>query len=89
MCNPLRERFDEWKDWLRGDDVHSIRSQIHNMIWDSAVYQSINEARAYAPTDDKGQVELNAMVHHFIDRCFFDTQMMAIRRFLDEWHCRA
>lgn len=83
MCNPLKERFDEWKDWLLGDDVHSISKQIHSMMWDSTVYQSINESRAYAATDAEGQIELNSMVHHFIDKCFFETQMMAIRRLLD------
>lgn len=84
MCDQLKEKFDEWKEWLLGEDVHSIRNQIHSMIWDAAVYQSINEARAYAATDSEGQPLLNAMVHHFIDRCFFDTQMMAIRRLLDK-----
>lgn len=84
MCDRLRDKLDERKDWLLGDDAHSIRNQIHSMIWDSAVYQSINEARKYAATDDAGRTELNAMVHHFIDRCFFATQAMAIRRLLDE-----
>jgi len=83
MCDQLKKKFEEWRDWLLGDDVHSIRNQIHSMVWDSAVYQSINEARAFAATDDRGQLQLNGMVHQFIDRCFFDTQMMAIRRLLD------
>lgn len=84
MCDQLKGKFDEWREWLLGDDVHSVRNQIHRMIWDSAVYQSINEARAYATTDGEGRLELNAMVHHFIDRGFFDLQMMAIRRLLDK-----
>jgi hypothetical protein len=84
MCDQLKKKLDEWREWLLGDDLHSIRNQIHTMIWDSAVYQSINEARAFAATDDKGQLQLNGMVHQFIDRCFFDTQMMAIRRLLDK-----
>jgi len=48
MYDQLREEFAEWKEWLLGDDVHSIRNQIQDMIWDTAVYQSINEVRAYA-----------------------------------------
>jgi hypothetical protein len=84
MCDQLKEKFEEWKEWLLGDDVHSIKNQIHTMIWDAAVYQSINEARAYAATDAEGRLELNAMVHHFIDRGFFDLQMMAIRRLIDK-----
>jgi len=84
MCNPLREKFEEWQEWLLGEDVHSIRNQIHTMIWASATFQSINEARRYAPTNDKGQIELNENVHQFIDRCFFETQATAIRRLLDK-----
>jgi hypothetical protein len=84
MCDQLKEKFNEWREWLLGEDVHSIRKQIHSMIWDSAVYQSINEARAFAAPDDEGQIQLNGMVHQFIDRCFFDTQMMAVRRLLDK-----
>ena len=64
--------------------LNSIKNQIHNMIWDSAVFQSINECRKYAPKNEKGEVELNGEVHHFINRCFFETQAIAIRRFLDK-----
>lgn len=82
MCE-LKKKFEEWNEWLFGDDVHSIRQQIHNMIWDSAVFLSINEARKHAPTNQEGKPELNALVHSFIDPCFFRTQTLAIRRFLE------
>jgi hypothetical protein len=88
MCDQLKEKFDEWREWLLGEDVHSIRNQIRTMIWDSAVFQIINEARNYAPRDDKGQIRLNAHVHNFINRCFFDTQAMAIRRLVDRDTCQ-
>jgi hypothetical protein len=83
MCS-LKHKFEEWEAWLFGDDVHSIRRQIHNMIWDSAVFLSINKARSYAPVDEKGNVELNGTVHQFINVCFFRTQAIAIRRLLDK-----
>lgn len=82
-CNPLREKFEEWREWLLGDDIYSIRNQIHSMIWDSAIFQSINEARRYARKDKNGKPELNAAVHQFINKCFFETQAIAIRRLLD------
>jgi hypothetical protein len=84
MCDQLRGKFDEWRQWLLGDDVHSIRNQIHGMIWDYAVFQSINEARRYAPLDEGGQTQLNRMLHSFVNRCFFEAQATAIRRLLDE-----
>ena len=53
------------------------------MIWDSAVFQSINECRKYAPKNEKGEIELNGEVHRFINKCFFETQAIAIRRLVD------
>jgi hypothetical protein len=83
MCEQLKEKLHEWREWLLGDDVHSIRNQIHTMLWDYAVFQTINEARRYAPRDTEGHVQLNRMVHAFINRAFFETQAMALRRLLD------
>ena len=54
------------------------------MIWDSAVFRCINESRRHAPRDSEGKIELNGVVHQFIDRCFFETQALAIRRLLDK-----
>jgi hypothetical protein len=83
VCD-LKTKFKEWEEWLVGNDINSIKNQIHNMIWDSAIFQSINECRKYAPKNEKGEVELNGEVHQFINRCFFETQSLAIRRFLDK-----
>jgi hypothetical protein len=83
VCD-LKAKFKEWEEWLVGDDVNSIRNQIHSMIWDSAVFQSINECRRYAPKNKKNEIELNGEVHRFIDKCFFETQASAIRRFRDK-----
>ncbi len=83
VCD-LKVKFKEWEEWLDGGDVNSIRNQIHSMIWDSAVFQSINECRRYAPKNEKDEIELNGVVHRFIDKCFFETQALAIRRLLDK-----
>jgi hypothetical protein len=83
VCD-LKAKFKEWEEWLNGSDASSIRNQIHSMIWDSAVFQSINECRRYAPKNEQGEIQLNGMVHRFINKCFFETQALAIRRFLDK-----
>ena len=83
MCD-LKSKFKEWEEWLVGDDINSIRNQIYSMIWDSAVFQSINECRRYAPKNEEDEIELNGVVHQFIDKCFFETQALAIRRILDK-----
>jgi hypothetical protein len=83
VCD-LKAKFKEWEEWLVGDDINSIRNQIYSMIWDSAVFQSINECRRYASMNEKNEIELNGTVHQFIDKCFFETQALAIRRILDK-----
>ncbi len=83
MCD-LKKKYKEWKEWLFGDDVHSIRHQIASMIWDTAVFRVINESRKYAQTDEEGNPKLNDMVHGFINHSFFITQALAIRKLLDK-----
>lgn len=83
MCD-LKAKFKKWEEWLVGDDENSIIRQISSMIWDSAVFQSINECRRYAARNEKDEIELNGVLHRFIDKCFFETQALAIRRLLDK-----
>lgn len=83
MCD-LKAKYDEWREWIYGDDIHSICRQIRDMIWDSAVFLSVNESRKYMPLDGEGKTINNGMVHEFINHCFFRTQAIAIRRLLDK-----
>lgn len=80
----LKEKWKQWKEWFEGEDLHSIRSQINNMIWDAAVFLCINKARKYTPMDSDGEPELNRTVHVFVDKGFLVKQVMAIRRLLDK-----
>ena len=83
MLNQFKVKHALWKECLSGDDRNSIFNQIHLMIWNSAVFNIINESRKITLTDTKGRKEVNGMVHVFIDRCFFDSQLLAIRRLTD------
>lgn len=80
----LKEKFEEWKNMLLGEDKHSIRNQIYDIIWDSAVFQCINESRKYAAKDDNRDIRQNKMIHHFINQSFFKTQMLSIRKLVDK-----
>lgn len=79
----VKPKFEEWREWLFGEDTHSIQRQILNMIWDAAVFRTINEARNYSEIDENGEPQLNNMVHRFINHSFFQMQAIAIRRLLD------
>lgn len=81
--NPT-EKFQEWENMLVGEDKHSIRNQIHDMIFDSAIFQCINESKKYAAKDDKGNIKQNGMTHYFITQSFFKTQLLSIRRLTDK-----
>ncbi|MGH8453869.1 MAG: type II toxin-antitoxin system VapC family toxin [Nevskiales bacterium] len=73
-----------WLKCLESTDSNSIVQQLHRMTWMAAVYNVVNEARALAQTDSKGEPELNPMLHELIDITFFESQFMAIRRLTDE-----
>lgn len=79
-----KKKFKEWENILVGKDIHSIRNQIYNMIWDSAVFQCINESRKYSATDNNGKIKQNKMLHYFINQSFFKTQLLLIRRLVDK-----
>src|SRR5579864_3290937 len=53
------------------------------MTWDVATYRVINEARRLAPTAPEGGVQLNGLVHSFLDRSFLCSQALVVRRLGD------
>ena len=69
---------------LLGEDRHSIRNQIYEMMFDSVFFQCINESRKYAAKDDKGDIKQNKMIHYFINQSFFKTQLLSIRKLVDK-----
>ncbi len=79
----FKEKRKQWIFCFSGDERHSIIRQIYNMVWNAAVFKVINEARRIATKNGQKQAELNGMLHRFIDRCFFDSQLLAVRRLCD------
>lgn len=72
-----------WVDYFSGKDRNSILNQIHQMVWNAAVFKMINEARKYSAHNQNDKPEVNAMMYNFINRCFFDSQFSTIRRLTD------
>ena len=81
--DPFKIKRETWIQCFSGKDRNSILNQIYQMVWNAAVFKVVNEARRIAPVNSKGQTEINGMLHRFIDRCFFDSQFLAIRRLTD------
>src|SRR6266516_444236 len=78
----LRSRLADWKYRLDGDDVHSIATQIGQMLWRSAFYRSINESRRSLRVDAAGRNQANASLHELVDEGYITIHAAAIRRLL-------
>lgn len=72
-----------WIEALNGNDCSAIDKQLCFMLWNSAVFHSINEARRIAPISKGGEVKLNPAVHELINRGYFCDQLISIRRLID------
>lgn len=83
LLEQIKVKRESWIQCFSGKDRNSILNQIYQMVWNAAVFKIINEARRVAPVNAKDQTEINGMLHRFMDRCFFDSQLLAIRRLTD------
>lgn len=76
----FRQKRSEWSDALIGTDPHSIKNQIITVLWEDAIFRTVNEARRLfveTPHDKKG---FNRDVIDLLDKGFVVSQIMAIRR---------
>ena len=64
--------------------MNCILKQVQNMLFETLIYKCILKARSTAPKDIKGRIKLNGAVHYLIDKCFFNNQLMIIRRLTDK-----
>ncbi|MGD0919966.1 MAG: hypothetical protein ABSB22_26305 [Thermodesulfobacteriota bacterium] len=66
-----------------GKDAHSISNQLTSIVWDDAIFRTVNEARRLnteSPSDKKG---FNTDLMRLFDKGFVISQAMAIRRLTD------
>ncbi len=78
----FRAKRSEWMDWLERDVHHNIWGQIHSIMWDDAVYRSLNEARRFASAGNP-TAAINGMFGMFIDRGYVSTQILGICKITD------
>ncbi|MCH7885095.1 MAG: hypothetical protein IIC01_07555, partial [Planctomycetes bacterium] len=81
--NTLAKKRREWLACLSGEDVHSVYQQIYAMMWDAASFHVINQAVRVAPPVEGGGIQLSGLLYKLLYRCFFDSQMISIRRQAD------
>ena len=73
-----------WRDCMSGNDISSVYNQISDMMWDASIWHVINHSRQYAGKRADGRLSINGPAHNLINRCFFDQQMLSLRRLVDK-----
>ena len=74
----------QWMEWLNGEDPHSISHQIYTMLWDYALFCTVNELRRIAKTKPENGIAFNGPVIRLFDAGFATTQATAIRRLIEK-----
>lgn len=76
------------KDWIRclgSNDQNSVMHQVYDIVWNAGAYRVVLEARRIASKDEQGRVKLNGLTHQLLDRCFYQNQLVSIRRLMDSY----
>lgn len=64
-------------------DQNAILSQVYDLVWSGAAYRVVNVALRHAERDERGGVKQPPFLHQLLNRCFFQAQLVSIRRLLD------
>lgn len=80
---PIEQAYENWVNCLKGIDPNSIFQQITSMIWETAVFRIIFEARKLQLAKNHESPKINGALHSFIDRNYFQVQCAFIRRLTD------
>jgi len=80
----LEKAWTIWRECLKSGDENSISQQIAAMIWDAAIFRFILESRQIQIKKNPERPLLNTSFHSFLDRNFFQSQIVSIRRLADK-----
>jgi len=80
----FRDLMDANTENLIGEDLHSVWHQVYHLLWSDTVYRTFNEARRLAAEVTPPDPALPGVLIEMIDRWFWDSQNLAIRRLLDK-----
>lgn len=72
------------KDAVTGHmDRNCILAQVYDIVWSAGAYRVVLEARRIADKDERGRIKLNGLTHRLLDRCFYQSQLVSVRRLMD------
>lgn len=80
----FNDKRNEWIRYLSPNDGNNVLTQVHQMIYGTAVIRMVLEAIRIAPREEpSGTPRLNWLVLRSTIDWYFDSQFVAIRRVLD------
>ena len=75
-----------YKDPRTGEmDRNCVLAQVYDLVWNAGVYRIVLEARRIAEKDERGRIKLHGPTHRLLDRCFYQSQLVSIRRLMDTY----
>jgi hypothetical protein len=80
----FREKREQWEFWFSGNDSHSIWNQISTLLWNHALFCTINELRKIAAQDSNAGIAFNSSVMDMFDAGYVTRQTLAIRRLTEK-----
>lgn len=80
----FKKKREEWLFCLSGDDVHSIWKQQCALLWDYALFLTVQDLRIEAARNLSDGVGFNAPVLRLFDVGFVVTQLAGIRRLTEK-----
>jgi len=80
----FKKKHEAWRSCLSGDDLHSIWRQQSSLLWDYALFLTINELRKDAGQNPLKGVGFNAPVLRLFDAGFAVIQVIGIRRLTEK-----
>lgn len=79
----FRDKRRQWLDWLKGKDPHAILTQIYDMLWNYALFCTINELLQVSEKRPIKRVGFNNDVMLLFRAGFFTIQAATIRRIIE------
>jgi hypothetical protein len=73
----------QWIKCFDSQDHNSIAHQLADLLYSAAVYDAINQWRMMAPRE-VDQLQVNPMLHHYIDQTFWISQIAGVRKLVDK-----
>lgn len=80
----LKQNRELWLRSYSDTNINSITRQLIELSIIITDFRVINEARRLVPAIEGGGVQLNGMLHNLLNRTFYDSVLLRIRKLTED-----